>query len=213
MRRVAEQERSPFSEMLRHPMMHVIGRKPVDHPDLHLEVVDRPVADVTKRQRIGAVGALVAYRPDQACFSFSGQREDAEEIGLVEIDVQFAIQRRAGGFDVGDVEDLPIGAAGKPGADRPAHDRARAVTTGDVGRRTVMLLTVGSAQASHDTIFLIRETDQLGSPLDHDIKRFQPLDQEPLMLVLGKYLQERVGRQAGADVSKRKTRRCFAFRP
>ena len=37
----------------------------------------------------------------------------AKEIGLVQIDMQFAIERGAGRFDIGDIEDLPIGAAGK----------------------------------------------------------------------------------------------------
>jgi hypothetical protein len=71
--------------------MHMIGRKPVDLRDLHLEVLHRPVADVLKRQRIGAVGSLVAYRSDKARLCLSGQREDAQEISFVEIDVQFAI--------------------------------------------------------------------------------------------------------------------------
>src|ERR1700730_7895557 len=123
-RRVAEQEYSPFTEMFRYQVMHVIGRKPVDLLDVDLEVADRPVADVFKRQRIGTAGTLVAYRSDQARLSLSGQRKDAQEIGLVEVDVQFAIQRGAGGFDIGDVKELSIGAAGKSGADRLAHDRA-----------------------------------------------------------------------------------------
>ena len=107
--------------MVRDPMMHVIGRKPVDLVDPDLEVIDRPIADVLECQRIGPVGSLVAYRSDQARSSCSRQREDAKEVGLVEIDVQFAVYRRARGFDIGDVKDLPIGAAGETGADRLAH--------------------------------------------------------------------------------------------
>ena len=63
----------------------------------------------------------------------AGQRKDAEEIGFVEIDMQFAIECGPGGVDIGDVEDLPIGPAGKAGADGLAHDRAGAVAAGDVG--------------------------------------------------------------------------------
>src|SRR3981081_2505467 len=73
---VGGQEGSSFAEMLGHPMMHMIGRKPIDLLDLAFEVVDLPVADVFKRQRIGAVGSLVAYRSDQARSSSSGPRED-----------------------------------------------------------------------------------------------------------------------------------------
>ena len=43
---IAEQEGAALSEMLRHPVMHMIGRKPVHFPDGHLEVLDRPAADV-----------------------------------------------------------------------------------------------------------------------------------------------------------------------
>jgi len=43
-----------------------------------------------------------------------GQGEDSKKIGFVKIDMQFAIERRAGPFNIGDIEELPIGAAGKP---------------------------------------------------------------------------------------------------
>ncbi len=98
-------------------------------------MADRPVADIFELQRVGVGGALVAHRADQPRPALAGQREDAEEIGLVEIDMQFAIDGGPGRLDVGDVEDLPIGAARKAGADGLAHDRAGAVAAGDVGRR------------------------------------------------------------------------------
>jgi threonine dehydrogenase-like Zn-dependent dehydrogenase len=104
-------------------LMHVIGRKPVDLPDYDLEVADRAITDVVKLQRIGAVSAFVPYRPDQARLSQAGQREHAEKVGLVEIDMQFTIQGGTGCVDIRDIEDLPISAAGKSGADRLAHDR------------------------------------------------------------------------------------------
>ena len=46
-----------------------------------------------------------------------------------------------------------------------------------------------------------REPDQFGLPLDRDAERFQPLDQESLVLVLREDMQEGVGRQPRADVS------------
>src|SRR5438105_4302038 len=121
--------------------------------------------------------SVVAHRSDQARFSFSGQREDAQEIDLVEIDVQFAICRGAGGFDIGDIENLPIGAAGKAGADRLAHRRACSVATRNVLRLAVNLLTAGPVQASRDAVFPIGEVDQFGSPLDFDAERSQSFDQ------------------------------------
>ena len=44
--------------MLRHSVMHMVGRKPVHSPNLDLEVVDRPVADVLESERIGTIGSL-----------------------------------------------------------------------------------------------------------------------------------------------------------
>ena len=51
-RRIAEQERATFAEMLRYPMVHVIGRKPVHFLDVNFEVLDRPVADVFELERV-----------------------------------------------------------------------------------------------------------------------------------------------------------------
>ncbi len=52
--------------------------------------------------------------PIRRARALSGKREDGEEISLVEIDVQFAVQRGTGGIDIGDIKQLPIGAARKP---------------------------------------------------------------------------------------------------
>jgi hypothetical protein len=38
--------------MLHHPVMHVIGRKPVHFLDVNFEVLDRPVADVFELERM-----------------------------------------------------------------------------------------------------------------------------------------------------------------
>src|SRR5262249_32651815 len=71
-RGIAEQEGSDPSEMLRHPVMHMIGREPIHLLDLNLEVIDRPIADVLELKCFGAVGALVAYGPDEACATLPG---------------------------------------------------------------------------------------------------------------------------------------------
>jgi hypothetical protein len=60
------------------------------------------------------LGALVPYNPDQPCAARAGQRKDGQEIGFVEVDMQIAVERRAGSFDVCDVKDLLIGATEKP---------------------------------------------------------------------------------------------------
>ena len=54
---------------------------------------------------------------------------------------------------------------------------------------------------------VVREVDQFGAPLDRDAKRLQPLDQQPLVLVLREDMQEGVGGQARADAAERDARR------
>ena len=60
---------------------------------------------------------------------------------------------------------------------------------------------------------LISEAHQFGPALDRDAERLQPLDQQPLMLVLREDLQERIGRQVRADGLERQARRRFALHP
>jgi hypothetical protein len=120
--------------MFRHPVMDMIGRKPVHFPDIDLQVLDRPIADIFELKGIDAVRTLVAHGSNQPGSSLSGQGKDRQEIGLVEIDVQFGIDRWARRFNIGDIEDLPIGASGEAGADRLAYSRVGAVATGDVVR-------------------------------------------------------------------------------
>ena len=59
--RIAEQESPAFAKMLRHPVMHMIGRKPVHFLDMNLQVLDSPIADVFEFECIGMVRALVAH--------------------------------------------------------------------------------------------------------------------------------------------------------
>ena len=79
MGRIAEQEGAALAEMLRHPVMDVIGRKPVHLLDVDLEVLDRPVADVFELERIGMVGALVAHGSDQAGSPFPARGKTARK--------------------------------------------------------------------------------------------------------------------------------------
>jgi len=59
MRGVAKQQRPPLAEMFGNPVMHMIGRKPVDLFHLHLEVADGATADVRECQLAGIGRALV----------------------------------------------------------------------------------------------------------------------------------------------------------
>ena len=57
-------------------------------------MLDGAVADVVEAQRLGVLGALVAHGADQPRAAVAGQREERQEIGVVEVDMQFAIDRR-----------------------------------------------------------------------------------------------------------------------
>lgn len=113
MRGIAEQKSAALAGVLRHPMMHAIRREPIHLVDLNLEVIDRPAADVLELDRLGMIGAFVAYGSNVTSPAFAGQREAGEEVGFIEVDVQLAVDRGSGRLDVGDVEDLAIGPAAK----------------------------------------------------------------------------------------------------
>ena len=105
------------------------------------------VADVLEFQDHPGVGALVAHRADQPGAALAGQREHGQEVGLVEVDVQLAVDRRARRLDVGDIEDLPVGRRRESRRRSPvAHDRAGAVAAGEVGGLAGLLGPAGLAQ-------------------------------------------------------------------
>jgi hypothetical protein len=213
MRGVTEQKGATLAEVLRHPMMHVIGREPIHLVDLDLKVVDRAAADVLEPERIGLIGAFVPHGSDQTSPAFAGQGEDSEEVGFVEVDMQFAVDRGTGRLDVGDVEDLAIGPAAKAGAESLADQRARAVAAGDVGCLAILFMPIGSAEAGGDAIALVGEADQIRPSLDRDAELLQPLDQQPLVVILREDLQEGIGRQILADGREGEPRLRFALHP
>jgi hypothetical protein len=129
--------------------MDVIGRKPVHFSDVDLQVLDRPIADIFEFKGIDVVRALVAHGSNQPGSSLSGQGKDRQEIGLVEIDVQLAVDRWARRFNIGDIEDLPIGASGEAGADRLAYSRVGAVAADDVVRFADFLPTCWARKAGN----------------------------------------------------------------
>ena len=123
-RRVADQKGAPLPEMLGDAMVQPIGRKPVHCADFQPQIADRPAAHVFEAKRLAACpvaldGAHEANAP------FVLERKDAQKIGLVEVDVQFAVDRGARRLDVRDVEGLRIVAAGKADAERLANERPR----------------------------------------------------------------------------------------
>src|SRR5579863_6362007 len=156
-------------------MMDVVSREPVDPAHLHLEVIDRPPADVCEFQRVCVVGTLIAHGANQACAALASQRKEPEEIGLIEVDVQLTVERRTCSFDIGDIKHLSVGATDEPRADDLAHARTRAVAPGHKGRLAPLLLAGCAAQPRNDAASSLRVAEQLGASLYDDTHRTQSL--------------------------------------
>ena len=92
-RGIAQQKCAALTEVIRHAVMHTVSRKPVHPVDLQLQVLDRAGADVLELQGFGMLGAFVPHCADQPRATFAGQREEREEVGFVQVDVQLAIDR------------------------------------------------------------------------------------------------------------------------
>jgi hypothetical protein len=148
--RIAEQKRASFSEMLRDTMMNMIGRKPIYFFDIDLEILDDPAADILEVERVGAIGTIFTYCPDQPGAPLPGERKQDEEISRFEINVDITIECRAGCLDVSDIKEMIVGAARKPRANRLAHNRARAVASGNIGCFATLFATARPAQPRDD---------------------------------------------------------------
>src|SRR6266481_731265 len=127
--------------------------------------------------------------------------------------MQFAVHGGTGRLDISDIKDLTISPAGKAGAEDLAHHRVRAVAAGYERCLAVLFLPTGSAEAGGDASALIGEAHQLGASLHSNAELLQPLDQQPLVLVLREDLQEGIGGQIFADGLKGKSCRRLALHP
>ena len=83
------------------------------------------------------------------------QREDGEEVGFVEGDVEFAVDHRTGGSDVGDVEETGVGAAGEVGVHYLADGGVGTVAAGNVVCRAGLLSAVGEAELCRDVVAVV----------------------------------------------------------
>src|SRR5260370_20359898 len=102
--------------------------------------------------------------------------------------MEFAVHRWAGGLDIRDIEQVLVGAARISRAHRLAHDRVRAVASGDVGGLACLFPAVGSAQTRAAAAAFLTVAEAVGLPLDRDAHLFVRCNQYPLMLVLRKDL-------------------------
>ncbi|MNZ78102.1 hypothetical protein D3C78_966660 [compost metagenome] len=166
-------------------------------------MLDGPAADILEAQGLGVFGALVAHRADQARATRVCQREHGEEVRLVEIHMQFAVECRAAGLHVGDVENLLVSPAGKPGIQGLAHNRPGTVASGQITGLADFLLAVGQLQRGRDAVCGLLEACQFSVAFHRNAEGLQALDQQPFVFVLREYLEKRVRCQALADPGQR----------
>ena len=152
---VAEEEHAAFVEVIGDAVVDVVGAEPVHFVDVDAEAVDDGGADVVPGEAAGFVGEFVADGADEAGVAGVVEGEDREEVGFVECDVELAVDHRAGGGDVGDVEEAGVGAAGEVGADYVADGGVGAVAAGDVVGRAGLFGAVGEAEAGFDLVVLL----------------------------------------------------------
>jgi hypothetical protein len=202
MRRIAQQKGAALAKMIRDAVVHAIAREPVHLLDFNFQMVDRAVADIGELQRGVVVAVGFPHHADQPHTFLQRERKDRQKIGFIEIDMEFAIDRRPGTIDIGDIESLLVSASRKSRFHGLAHGGMGAVAPGDVERLALLLRTIGALQLGGDMTAGFAEAGQFGLPLDRNAQFAEPLDQQLFMLVLRKDHQERVRRQIAADVGE-----------
>jgi hypothetical protein len=81
--------------------------------------------------------------------------------------VQFALERKTGGLNLGDVKDLAVSSAGKAGAKGLPHQQSRAIAPGEVACLAVLFLPIWYPWAG-DPVALTRETYHFHSSFHPD---------------------------------------------
>jgi hypothetical protein len=88
---IPEHKCPPATETVGNPVVDPVDRKPVHPVDLELEQVRSPVADIVKGQGV-ELPPLRPDRPNQADATVPCQGKDGEEVSLVELDIDLAVE-------------------------------------------------------------------------------------------------------------------------
>ncbi len=158
------------------------------------------------------LGALAPHRADQPGAALAFQRKHRQEIGFIEIHMQFAVGRRTRRIHVGDIENLRISAAWKARAHRLAHPRAGAVAARDIGGAALLLASI-RRQPRDDPALFLGVGNEAGLALHRDTQSLQPGGQKALMLVLGENVQEGIGREVFAHRGEVEMNLLLALHP
>ena len=206
MGRISHEEGTALPEPAGHAMVHVVGGEPVDLGDRELQVLDGPIADVVKGQFMTPVGQVLTYGAHQADAPRFLQRKDRQEVGFVEIDMEFVIGGRALRLDIGDVEEPGIRAAVEVHAERPPDCRIGAVAAGKERDVADLLRAVRAPKRRVEAVGILVEPGELRPPLDIDPQGVQAFDEQSLVGVLRKDQDGGKGGESLSEVPKRKPR-------
>ena len=201
-RRVAEHERAILAKTVGHAMVHAVGREPVHAPDVDPYPFDHALAHIVPRQVLVPTFGFIPHCADEPRTPVALQWEHREEIGSVQRDVQFAVQRRSACLDVGDVEQMFIRAARKADLQRLAHGGMGSVAPGNVRRLARFHFPIRPLQTGEHTIRSILEAQKLRWALDPHAGVGQAIDQQTFVFVLRKDQRVRKGAEAGAHFAE-----------
>jgi hypothetical protein len=134
-RGIAEQEDAALVEPTGNSMMDVVRRKPIDVRNLNAQTIEGACTDIAPGKLVAFPGGFFPHYPNEPRLTTRMKWKHADKIGLVKGNIQFAIHYRAGGGNVGHVEQVRVSAAWKTCAEDVANCGVGAIASGEVGRR------------------------------------------------------------------------------
>ena len=127
--------------------------------------------------------------------------------------MQFPIQSLPTRFDVCDIEEMLIGSPWKSNPDRLAHRGTRPIAACQIASPARLDGSVRRSNLCNNAVIRILETEEFRLTLNLDANSSQPLNQQTLMLVLGKDQRVWVWADPHAHVSEHSMRRPSARNP
>src|SRR6516165_8887955 len=181
---IAKHEHTAFAEMIRDPMIHVVGGEPVHALDVDAHPLNDPLAYIVPRQALMLAFDFLSDGADKPGAALIFKRKDRQEIGRIQGDVQLAVHCCSVRFYVGNIEEVRIYPARKANPKRFAHRRSRAVTPGKVACPAGQRASIWSPKVREYVILTRLKVHEFGTALDLDAGLCQAIDQQALVLVL-----------------------------
>src|SRR5258708_29222791 len=108
---IAEKECAAGAKLCGDAVVHVISRKPVHAIDLELQGLDDCLTNVCESEFLCWIRRIYLNAADQSNVSIFFQREQREEIGGVELEIDFTVYWGSLRLHVRDVEQGGVGPA------------------------------------------------------------------------------------------------------